>query len=377
MKFNYNKHYIPILKAKMGELRALSHLEDDDTKNLIPLLEIPLSPWDYTNDQPSKEIGPHMSGVLSNIAKYWNNKDFLISLSREILTAEDEGNTTDDYIEALSETLEQEEYKELPLNFVIPIIVPSFDYEKHYEKIVSILDHNENSNFTIRILIDLLDFDNDLGSLEEEIKNILDKFEREIENSTILIDLGSVWRDDASAVMLSIKLILANIPDIQHWENIVVSMSSFPDSLSCVEKRTTSDNFKRVEWHVWNKIIYRDIAKAIYSDYSIAHPLLNEVDPRIINMYASIRYTLNDRWFILRGDSLRDFGFSQYPQLCKDLIESGKYFGKRYSWGDSRIKEYTEDGNEKTGNATTWREIGNNHHFKLVLQQLSSLDADA
>lgn len=361
----------------MGELRALKHLEDDSAENLIPLLEIPLSPWDYVNDQPSKDIKSHIESVLDNIVKYWINKPFFISLSREILTAEDEGNTAEDYIKEFAETIKQDKYKDISFSFVIPILVPDFNYGLLYSQLSSIIEQNSSINFTLRILVDLLDFECDLHLIETEIQAVLEKFNRKCENSTLIIDMGSIWKDDISAVMLSVKLVLQEIPNSTNWENIVISMSSFPDSLSCVEKRTSNDSFKRIEWQVWNKIVQREAFKPIYSDYSIAHPLLNEVDPRIINMYASIRYTLDETWFILRGDSLRDFGFTQYPKLCRDLIGSGKFSGKSFSWGDSRIKEFTEDGNTRTGNATTWREIGNNHHFKLVLQQLSNLIADA
>jgi hypothetical protein len=96
------------------------------------------------------------------------------------------------------------------------------------------------------------------------------------------------------------------------------------------------------------------------------------MDPRNMRVSASIRYTCDDYWLIVRGKWLRKFGFGQYHNMCANLIRRPEYSGAAFCWGDNYINDCAIQ-SVGTGSATTWRKVGNNHHFHKVIAQISSL----
>jgi hypothetical protein len=107
-----------------------------------------------------------------------------------------------------------------------------------------------------------------------------------------------------------------------------------------------------------------------FGDYGIQHPEPEELDPRIIRMSASLRYTTTDSWLIAKGRNVRDFGFKQFGTICRKLRRRAEYSGAGFSWGDNYISECGQ-GRETSGNATTWRQIGTNHHLAFVVNQIA------
>ena len=93
-----------------------------------------------------------------------------------------------------------------------------------------------------------------------------------------------------------------------------------------------------------------------------------------MRMSASIRYTTADHWLIVKGKNVRQYGFDQYFELCRTLVELPEYSGENFSWGDRFIMRCAR-GSGGPGNATTWRKVGTNHHLTLVAQQLATVGA--
>ena len=64
-----HKHYVPILKGRQGEYGALETLNLRVKNSLMPLIEIPPIPWDWTEDQPLKTIDGHLVKIATNFKK--------------------------------------------------------------------------------------------------------------------------------------------------------------------------------------------------------------------------------------------------------------------------------------------------------------------
>jgi hypothetical protein len=136
----------------------------------------------------------------------------------------------------------------------------------------------------------------------------------------------------------------------------------------------------RYEWQLY-KALVNALKKAslrlpAFGDYVINHPKLLEIDPRIANPSATIRYTIDNSWYIVKGKNVRDkkFGFKQYRNLCRQVLASGYYCGLDFSWGDNYIQECAS-GTGKTGNLSTWRQVGTNHHIEKVTRDIASFYA--
>jgi hypothetical protein len=87
---------------------------------------------------------------------------------------------------------------------------------------------------------------------------------------------------------------------------------------------------------------------------------------------AAIRYTADDEWLIVRGTSVRSGAkFGQFHGLARTLVAQPQYLGTAFSWGDKFIDDCSRGG--KTGNLTTWRKVGMNHHIEFVATQIAAL----
>jgi len=145
--------------------------------------------------------------------------------------------------------------------------------------------------------------------------------------------------------------------------------------LSDVDAATIT-TLPRREWELWktlqrrpNNLPRRDL---IFGDYAITHPIPKELDPRTMRMSANIRYTTTDTWLVVKGRNVRQYGFDQYFELCKELVQRQEYAGRDFSWGDGYIEDCA-NGIAGPGNATTWRKVGTNHHVTLVTREIANL----
>ena len=163
------------------------------------------------------------------------------------------------------------------------------------------------------------------------------------------------------------------------WRRVILAAASFPIDLSEVDA-ATSTTIPRREWQLWRALQRRRTGLPqqgiIYSDYAIAHPLPRELDPRFMMMSASIRYTTDEDWLVVKGRNVRQYGFEQYFDLCRTLVELPEFYGPTFSWGDEYIARCAarEVG---PGNATTWRKVGTNHHITVVVRAIANLGGAA
>ena len=111
-----------------------------------------------------------------------------------------------------------------------------------------------------------------------------------------------------------------------------------------------------------------------FGDYAINHPKILELDMRKVKPSATIRYTVDNHWYIVKGKNVRDYGFEQYHELSKKVFASRYYCGSTFSWGDDYIQECANR-HGKTGSLMTWRQVGTNHHIEKVTRDIASFYA--
>ena len=96
------------------------------------------------------------------------------------------------------------------------------------------------------------------------------------------------------------------LPLITDWRTLTVAASSFPVDMSGIA-RNSIEEIDREEWLSWLSL--RGKRKALqrmptYGDYTINHPVLNEIDPRIMSMSPNIRYTNSTNYVIAKGQAI-------------------------------------------------------------------------
>ncbi len=95
------------------------------------------------------------------------------------------------------------------------------------------------------------------------------------------------------------------IPDIHKWRNFIVASGAFPEDLRHL-KRNQQHTIDRLNWILWRDQAIPELACTrlpTYSDYTIQYPKqLDRAGP--FNYSASIRYTADEYWVIMRGESV-------------------------------------------------------------------------
>jgi len=353
--------YVPILKAKTGELAALGDLSEDAKSRIVPLFEIPRVKWDFFNDEPGETTEELIKRVIPYIEKHWGEKAFFLDLYGDAVLSPMEENV--DVAGILSEAL-----KDKKLGYT-PVI--SFDYSLSYNKgVVEKLADDKKGvalrvSFNPDVLLDQTDYDSLLKELNINPEQV-----------DVILDLGSVYGDKEEAVYLASRLVLAETPYLNRWRNVILAASSFPKTVGGVVEKNGTKQIERSEWLGWVKLakLKKITRLPIFADYSISHPeVFDDIDPRHMKIAASIRYTAGNEWLIIKGEKLTgkgSKGFVQFRELSQKVLDSGHYHGEDTSWGDKYIFGCAE-GSQSTGNLTTWRRVGNNQHLEHVIQQLA------
>lgn len=218
----------------------------------------------------------------------------------------------------------------------------------------------------------------DLTSIDiiSKIENEMIFYNTEAENIDLIIDLESIFGISYGILSLPVISFINAIPFVNRFRTLTLASSAFPSDLSDISP-SSIEKIDRNDWLLWNVIISAKLNRIpSFGDYSIAHPVTNELDQRLITISASIRYTCDAYWLIIRGRSTKKFGWEQYFALCESMINMGNppYCGAAYSWGDKYISDCANPHpTVGTGNSTTWRKVTNNHHFQKVVTQISSL----
>lgn len=185
-----------------------------------------------------------------------------------------------------------------------------------------------------------------------------------------MLDVREVGEDNREAMAIAVETALRRLPAVSEWRSLTVAAAAFPVNLAGM--RPGIHNLPRADWDLWTSL--SDLPRQPgYGDYAIAHPDLPEVDMTKVKVSASIRYTTPDSFMVARGRVVTDDrygGYGQFTTLAGDLVNHECYSGATYSWGDAYIQVCAEGG--ATGNLTTWRQVGTNHHLTLVVKQLAN-----
>lgn len=66
-------HYVPIIKWKRGEQKALELLDSKYKKKFTPLIEIVPIPYDFAEERPSKTVDEHLKDIGKQLSNSWGN----------------------------------------------------------------------------------------------------------------------------------------------------------------------------------------------------------------------------------------------------------------------------------------------------------------
>lgn len=349
-----NEHiYVPVIKGKKNDLKALSLLSEKSRAVIKPLVEImPLA--------VGTTIEVHLEKFAGNIKKYLPTGPIYVDFYGLMPSTM----TYDNFPASIAG------YKYLKINGRIVTPVYGFDRDESLWGEIREIVHSFDEGFCFRILVE------DIEDSEETWSKIIGRTgEIGITASKVdlLIDLRDIGNKEISDVREVIVDFLSGMPQGHKFRSITIVASSALKTVTDIEKDGWGD-IKRNELFLWTELQFdlADTYEIIYGDYGVIHPEFSDSGPTP-NKNAKIRYThkLGIRYF--RGHMLADPpGYSQYYELASQVLNSDVYQGKNFSAGDDVIfnSAFRLCG---TGSLSTWVQNDMNHHLEFVVRQMTAL----
>jgi hypothetical protein len=361
------RHYVPILKAKAGELRALKEATENVRGAFTPLLEVMDVPPKYIEGEedpvPSKSVDAHVLAVSDSIAKAWGSgrNVFIDGFYIEHLPTLDDGREP---IGAVLDALREADVKVVP--------VTGLDRFAEYNEAVKQAVEQDERGVCLR----LQESDLESDDLDKQLAAVLLGLGLSPKKVDLVFDYGPTVPPKSSLVP-----VLNAIPKVMEWRSFTLAASSFPVDMREVARFTTVE-LDREEWTNWTFLRARSdklLRLPTFGDYAINHPKLSDLDPREMRMSANIRYTWTTTFVIAKGEATprkkdkekKATPSEQYPLLAQSIIEHKAWCGPKFSWGDGYIQKCAN--RECVGGGREWRAVGTSHHLAFVAKQLANL----
>lgn len=333
------RKYVPILKCKMGEQKALVNLDEDVKVCIKPLIEIPHS--SSTTKRPIEEI----------INSFWSERDYYFYYMVDWYAEYEDINC---FISENYTTLCESGYATPVVDLMmIPLISDWGIFEKN--------------GIAIRLR------NNEFGYIEDILNSLFSNGKIAREQVDLILDLQYVSAEDLFSSTAVLKAAFSDLDKASEYNSIIIASASFPKHISQIESRKIY-RFKRVENDIFGlslKLANRFNFNYLYSDYGPSDVDANEF---VVGMSPNfkIKYTTFDDYLYLKGIPIKRGGLdiSNVRELAKILIQSKDYCGENYSWGDKNIYDIANALSVNPGNLTTWVSYAMNHHITFIVNQI-------
>ena len=363
------KHYIPILRWKAAEKVALQRLKAEYKPFITPLIEFTMpEPKLQKVKRTPIELLQESINIFMNIAtdipsqilKYWGCDTIFIDF--QLIDSSIRAQALD-----ITLTLGyQMNIFIVPVITIIPVV--GFESDKKTRQVAIKFATKTNNGLCFRIT----ESNFSETSFSKDVESFINTNSLDPKNIDLLVDFKVIGNETKSE-LLSNKI--AAIPYLKKWRTFTIAGGAFPKDLSQF-KKYNQYNVPRMDWITWQQLIKSLERAPSFADYAIQYPIYM---PPISgsNPSASIRYTVEEYWLVLRGEGLRNpkgHGFNQYPAQAKLLFDQKVFKGADFSFGDEYIAQKAANMNTKSpGNPKTWLEAGLNHHMTLVAYQLACI----
>ncbi len=356
--FNH-RHYVPILKWKMGEYQALQRLTPHVKDGLTPLLEIPPVGFDFETGQHKETADDHLGDFGRRLKSKWQARPCFVDLKYLPPYTRMAGGKH--YVDAVFEAARVEGCAAIP--------VVSFGNDAAYIAAVAAVVRLDQRGACLRLT--MADFDR--TALARDIETLLRTLGIGWAEADLVIDLGTPNYLPIAAYVRTMSALLGLVPSLNRWRTLTVAGTAYPQSVASVT--SPFEKLPRHEWVAYRSFVGtlgREARLPTFGDYAVAHPDLVELDMRMIKPFAKLRYTIDTAWHIGRGTPVRTHGFGQYQQMCATLVAQAYFSGPAFSAGDAYIAACAA-GTAATGNLSTWVWVSTNRHLTKVVDDIATL----
>jgi len=346
------QHYVPVLKVKRGEKRALRAIAPALRKKITPLLEI------VERRADGKAIGKHLDTAFDKLAESVEPYPKCFLDAHEIAK---------DGPRAAAAVFRRASSAGI-------VFTPVTGLSRTADMAAAL--KQPAGGIAVRLTRE--EFES--GGLASRLKDFVTTHNLAPGTIDVIFDLGSVDDMVTAGVIALTAAFMADVPDHPQWRTLTVSACAFPKSMGAVA-RNSHDTVERVDWLAWRDGLQarqRGLPRLpTFSDYAIQHPSgVEGFDPKIHQVSASIRYAQPHAWLLIKGESTKtNPATEQFPLLAERLAHGPlqpEFAGAGHCSGcESMVRAV--GGAPGLGSAEVWRRLGTIHHISTVMQGLAAL----
>ena len=352
--------YVPILKWRQGEYQALWRLADATKDRTVPLIEITPPDFDFETWTPAKSIDEHLTPFATRLQKKWGPRLALLDCGLLDATATMQGGK-----HPMMYLCEQAFVQNAT---IVPVVRLSND--SAYRAAVGTAQAMMLTGIALRCSLDEA---MDIPTFDAGVATLLNQLGVALADCDVILDLEAPSWDPEHVLVGIVSAALKGSSTMAGARSLTLAGTSFPASMKDVTGPLQF--WPRREWAFYQAVLASlsaDDRTPGFGDYAIAGHGFAQGDMRLLKPAATIRYTCDDGWIIAKGTNVRDNGFGQYRGCSGNVTSSPRYLGANYSPGSTYI-DACRNGSASTGNLSTWRWVGSNHHITKVVNDLATL----
>ena len=351
--------YMPQLKWKFGELKAIGTAVGASSGRLLPLFVIP--PAGAFDQLEGRTLGTaeYIRSFGAKLAGHWRGGPVFVDGN----LIDDERHSSSVGQHALTELLERAR-----LAHVVACPVTTMSRSPSYQDAVRrFRKHNPGWPICIRLSLS----ETDVLATESRVDSLLKQFDAISSETVLLLDAGPIFVPDADQLANVIIDTLAPLGR-QKFAKVFWGATTFPEKHGL--KAGEIGRWKRSDWAVYERLLSRAGELAVlpmFSDYGLEYPA--HYKPIQISPVAHLRYSSAKDYLMVRGTSTKKpNGYEAIFPVAGKLAELTEFQGSSYSIGNSYVAGLAT-GAGKTGHAGMWRWAATDHHLSLVLNTLGGL----
>ena len=352
--------YVPVLKWRQGEYQALLRLDDVVKDKLVPLIVIPPVEWDFEEQKLKKNAEEHIEPFARRLKVKWHKRPALIDVHDRLA----------DETDGAGERVIEKVFSKLRSNKEVSYPVVRLSRGKEFRRSIADIHAQDRMGIGFRVELNELaksGFNDDASALLSEISV-------EPASVDLVIDIGGPksfqpYADFANAI----AGLVSTISDLDSYRSFVIAGSSYP---AVTWMKRPGGYASREEWALYKQLV--DVLPEgtripAYGDYGIESPEFVALDMRVIKPAAKLIYATSSGWEVQKGGSFRDDP-SQMKDQCSSVVASAYFKGEKYAKADEYILDCA-NGAASTGNLSTWKWVGMNHHMTQVVEDLANFHA--
>jgi len=361
MKFDH-RHYVPCLRWKQGEYLAVFQLPPTTRRMFTPLIEVPEIGYDFEKGTRSKTIDQHLAPFTKRVLQKWGRQLCFVDL--HLIEHSERMGTGIHPVCFVFDGLRQRMCSAIP--------VTGLDRDDAHQREIRKVVNKSKSGICLRIKIEQAA----KGSFKNDLDSLLSRLKIKSESCDLIIDLGAPSFIPLEGFSMAIQRIVSKLPYLNDWRTFTVLSTSFPATMAGIKKG--GEVVTRHEWQLY-KMLVADLRKAklrlpTFGDHAISHPQVLDMDMRLLRPNATIKFTTDDGWYIVKGNNVKDYGYEQFHGLSEQVLGSRHYRDSAFSWGKEYIRKCANR-SAKRGNLTKWVQVGTNHHIEKVTRDIASFYA--